>query len=154
MNGCRREQEIAEVMRAGHWPAACGEELRSHARECRRCTDFVRVKTAFAGMRAADLPRARLDAPGLLLWRAQMRRRNAALERVARPMQQAYGFALGVLLAVLVGLGVMAVRQGADWTAGSFVQAWQDAGTLVVWGMVAGIALVGAVAVYVVVERE
>ena len=154
MNGCRREQEIAQAIRAGHWPAACDEELRAHARECRRCADFVRVKTAFAGMRAEDLGRARLEAPGLVMWRAQMRRRNAALERVARPMQQAYGFAVGVLLAVVVGLGVMAWRQGADWTAGSFAQAWQDAGSLVVWGMVGAIALVGAVAVYVVAERE
>jgi hypothetical protein len=154
MTACRREQEIAEAIRAAHWPAACEEELRSHVAECRRCADFVRVKTAFAGMRAGDLGRARLEAPGLLLWRAQMRRRHAALERVARPMQQAYLFALGILGAVLVGLGVMAVRQGVGWTAGSFVQAWQDAGTLVVWGMVGAIALVGAVAVYVVAERE
>jgi hypothetical protein len=154
MRGCRREQEIAEAMRAGHWPVACDEELRSHVRECRRCADFVRVKMALAGMRAGDLGRARLEAPGLVMWRAQMRRRNAALERVARPMQQAYVFAVGVLVAVLVGLGVMAVRQGADWTAGSFVQVWRDAGTLVVWGMVGAIALVGAVMVYVAAERE
>jgi hypothetical protein len=154
MSGCQREQEIAEAVRAGHWPAACDEELRSHVAECRRCADFVRVKMAFAGMRAGDLGRARLEAPGLLMWRAQMRRRHAALERVARPMQQAYLFAFGILLAVLVGTGVFAWRQGVEWTAGSFVQAWQGAGTLVVWGMVGAIALVGAVAVYVVMERE
>ena len=154
MSGCRREREIAEALRAGHWPAACDEELRSHVAQCRRCADFVRLKVAFAGMRAGDLGRARLEAPGLLMWRAQMRRRNAALERVARPMQQAYVFAVGILLVVLVGLGVMEVRQGVDWTAATFVQAWQDAGTLVVWGMVGAIALVGAVAVYVAAERE
>ena len=53
----------------------------------------------------------------MLWWRAQLRRRNAAIERVGRPILGAQIFALATCL--LLGLGVVATqaRQGLNWVS-------------------------------------
>jgi hypothetical protein len=120
---CGREKEIAALIKAGHWPAASGEELRAHAALCRRCGELVLVKEAFQAARASAVREsavreAKLDSPGLLWWRAQLRRRNEAVERIGRPVTGAQVFALAVNLVVAVGLIVAEWRNGAAWFKG------------------------------------
>jgi hypothetical protein len=61
---------------------------------------------------------ARLASPGLLRWRAQIRQRNAAAERAARPIAVAEIIALAgtLLLAAVLAIGQRA--ELADWLSG------------------------------------
>jgi hypothetical protein len=52
----------------------------------------------------------RLESPGAIWWRAQLRRRNAAIEKMSRPIVGAQIFAL--VLVVAVGAGAL-VWQGS-----------------------------------------
>src|SRR6185312_3337073 len=99
LRACAREQELAEAVRSGRWPLGCEPELRAHVEGCRRCGEMAMLTAAFQQARAqavgaADLTRAGLPNAGLLWWRAQLRRRNAAMARVNRPLAGAQGFAL------------------------------------------------------------
>ena len=108
---CAREKEVAELIRSGHWPRACTPELCDHVAACRQCSDLVLVTQTFQTARASTTP-PRLESPGALWWRAQLRRRNAALERISRPILGAQIFALAV--ALILGIGILAweSRQG------------------------------------------
>src|SRR5580704_9560552 len=96
--GCAYEQEVAALLDRGHWPEACSEELRAHVSGCRSCRELVFVKQAFRSERIRAAGEARLEAPGVIWWRAQLRRRNSALERIEKPFLGAQIFALAVCL--------------------------------------------------------
>ena len=112
---CSREKEVKESLRRGHWPEGCGEELRAHVQGCRRCDDLVVVALAFRTSRSEAEKAAPVVAPGLLWWRAQLRRRNAAVERISRPIRVAQIFALAVNLVVAVGFLTWQARHGVRW---------------------------------------
>lgn len=112
--GCVREREVTELLRQGYWPEACGPELRAHVKACRICSDLVLVTSALVEERRRTMPMARLEAPGALWWRAQLRRRNAAIEKMTRPIVGAQVFALAMALVAAV---VVLVWQGGNWMA-------------------------------------
>jgi hypothetical protein len=58
-----------------------------------------------------------LPAPGVLWWRAQLRRRNAAVKQIQRPILGAQIFALALTLLVAAGLVVSQARHGVQWLA-------------------------------------
>jgi hypothetical protein len=101
---CAREKEVMALLRSGRWPAACDPELREHAAGCSLCAQTVLLKSAFADALARAKDEARLEAPGVVWWRSQLRRRNAAVERVNRPIAGAQRFALLVNLLAAVAL--------------------------------------------------
>jgi hypothetical protein len=70
--------------------------------------NLQRARAEAAGV--APLPRA-----GLLWWRAQLRRRNANLERISRPVQGAQIFALAVTLLAAAGFVVAEVPHDSSW---------------------------------------
>lgn len=112
---CVREKEIAELLRLGHWPAAASEELRAHVSRCRGCSDLVLVTRSFQRAREGVEANARLQAPGVLWWRAQLRRRNAAVEKISRPILGAQVFAFAVILLCAVGFVVFQTTHGVRW---------------------------------------
>jgi len=112
---CAREKEVAELLRRGHWPHACSAELRAHVAACYACSDLVLVTQRFRSARADAAGVARLEAPGLLWWRAQIRRRNAAIERIGKPILDAQIFALAVTLLATAGLVISQARHGLRW---------------------------------------
>jgi hypothetical protein len=114
---CPREQEIAESLRNGHWPEACNPELRTHVHDCPRCGDFVLVSQAFKRSRRGSENAATLVPSGVLWWRAQLRRRNAAIERIGKPITVAQIFALSMNLLVAVGFLTSQARHGVQWTS-------------------------------------
>jgi len=65
-----------------------------------------------ARRQSAELPR--LEPAGAIWWRAQLRRRNAAIEKVAKPILGAQLFALAMALVVAVGV---AIWQADNWRA-------------------------------------
>jgi hypothetical protein len=115
LSACSREKELVEVLAKGHWPHACTEELRVHVTACRFCTDLVLVASAFQSARNDSIASANLPSPGVLWWRAQLRRRNAAIESVGKPILFAQVFALSTVLLLGLGLVVSQARQGVNW---------------------------------------
>jgi hypothetical protein len=103
---CSRQDEVRELLRQGHWPEASAAEVRGHVEGCRECGELVRLTVGFRAVREASLQQAQLMAPGLIWWRAQLRRRQQAMEQVSRPTQWAQVF--GILMSVCGGAGLVA----------------------------------------------
>jgi hypothetical protein len=103
---CAREREVTELLHRGYWPDACPAELRAHVEACRMCSDLVVVALAFQDAHKQTLPVPQMESAGGLWWRAQLRRRNAAIEKVARPIWGAQIFAL--VISVIVAAAVLA----------------------------------------------
>ena len=114
---CSREKDLEQALKDGHWPQGCGPELRTHVESCASCSDFVLVTQTFQRARSESEQEAPSASANLLWWRAQLRKRNAATERVSRPVTFAERFALFVY--VVVGLVFVAsqYRHGLHWAS-------------------------------------
>jgi hypothetical protein len=112
---CPYEPEVKLRVERGQWPQACPQDLLSHAANCRQCSEVALVTAAFQRARNQAVVAAKLGSPGLLWWRAQLRRRNAAVERISRPILSAHVFALGVNLVVAIVVAVWQARNGLAW---------------------------------------
>jgi len=112
---CPREREVTELLHRGYWPEACPAELRAHVEACRVCSDLVVVSQAFQAAHKQTTPLPKLESAGALWWRAQLRRRNAAIEKVGRPILGAQIFAL--FLSIVVAVAVLAWK-------GNTLKAW------------------------------
>jgi hypothetical protein len=115
LNACPRDKEVKELLERGQWPSACAPELRVHVEGCHSCGEVVLVTTAFQKARAEAAGAAKLGSPGVLWWRAQLRRRNAAVERIGRPILGAQIFALAVNLMLAIVFVVWQARHGFAW---------------------------------------
>lgn len=111
---CTREREIIALLHNGHWPQACSDELRAHVASCRSCSDLVLVTESLQASRRQTTELPHLEPPGAIWWRAQLRRRNAAIEKVSRPILGAQIFAV---LMTLVVVAAIAVWQFGNWSA-------------------------------------
>ena len=166
---CPRQSEIQELLASGHWPHACPADLRAHQAECRSCADLLLVTQAFQQSRAAAAGEVRLPAPGAIWWRAQLRRRSAAVERVGKPILGAYVFALSIALVVAAAMAISQARHGLRWFdwlgqsqgAALDLQVFNPLTLLnagwsltVLIPILATLALLGAVAVYLATERQ
>lgn len=118
---CAHEPELKTLLAAGQWPQAAPAELRSHVASCRACSDLALLTSAFQAERAIASRAAQLPPPGVLWWRAQLRRRNAALERMNRPILGAQLFAFATLCITLIGFLLFIRHSVAEWL-GSFSQ--------------------------------
>jgi hypothetical protein len=112
---CSHEKEVSALLQGGQWPAGCVAELRAHVTGCRVCSDLVLVTEAFRAARARSTGVAALNSPGLLWWRAQLRKRNAAVERVSKPFFGAQVFALSIYVLAAAGFVVSQARHGLRW---------------------------------------
>jgi len=173
---CVHEKELTRLLALGHYPHACPPELSAHAETCRSCAELILVTRAFQTTRAQTVAAANLASPGLLWWRAQLRRRNQAVERVGKPILGANIFALSVML--LFGVGFLATQatSGLRWlswftqlpaaTAFHLESLWpttllsSSARLSSGWGLpllipvCATLALLGGVAVYLALEKQ
>ncbi len=159
---CKREKEVAEALRAGHWPGASPEELRAHVAACNACSQRVVLAQAFRRERAAASAQPRLESPGVLWWRAQLRRRNAAIERISRPILGAQVFAVAVAVIAAAAFLFTQAKQGLGFLAwivdaprslhleALLPQSMQNAtgGALLLVALLAVIALAGGFAAY------
>jgi predicted anti-sigma-YlaC factor YlaD len=119
---CSHDAELKTEMESGHWPEASTGELRAHVAECRACRDAVRLQQSFRSARAVTLAQPQLPPPGLIWWRAQLRRRNAAFARVQRPIVGAQILAL--LVTVAIGAGMVIVELQSDAGSGISLSGW------------------------------
>ena len=87
---CAREKEILDLLKTGHLPRACAPELHAHVQSCLQCRDVIAVTQAFQQARAESARAARLQAAGVLWWRAQLRaatRQSSALLSRSPPLK-------------------------------------------------------------------
>lgn len=112
--GCGCEKEVREALQRGHWPAACAPELRDHVRQCGTCSDLVLVTEAFQLAKLHSSEVANVPA-GLVWWRAQLRRRRAAAERVSAPITIAQIFAWATSLVAAFGFFASQYQHGLRW---------------------------------------
>jgi hypothetical protein len=115
VTSCKREAEVKALLERGHWPQACDEELSAHVAGCGTCSDRVRLTEGFRQARAQAMAAAPLVAPGLLWWKAQLRRRHVALERLNQPVLSAQILVLSASLLAGVAVCVFRLRTGAQW---------------------------------------
>jgi len=154
MMGCARTAEVQDLLRLGHWPQAAGAELAEHVRGCRKCNEIVLVTLAFGAVKAGAMNAARVEPPALVWWRAQLRRKREAVQRVERPIRVQMFLVLavvcaGLVLAFRLSGGVAAWRAWMSTSAG----AGSLAPGLIIAGAVALVMMAG-LAVYVGVERK
>lgn len=164
---CPHEKEIAAMLASGQWPHAAPAELRAHAATCRSCAELALVTSAFRAARATASAAAPLVSPGILWWRAQLRRRNAALEWVTKPILGAQLFAFSICIAVAIAFAASHAAQGLSWIASlsqllrpasvDVAKFWPSSSGSAFWVLVpllATLALLGGVAVYLASSEE
>ena len=169
---CPREKEVKELVERGQWPvaAATAPELHAHVAGCRSCSEFALVTTAFKRARVEASNDAKFGSPRVLWWRAQLRRRNEAVERMGRPILGAQIFALAVNLVLAVGFVAWQARHGFAWLAWlqqlpetattQLDTLWSSAQSVSGWSLMlvipaaATLALLGGVVVYLASEKQ
>lgn len=114
---CSCENELTQALKNGHWPEGCGAELRAHVDACASCSDLVLVTRTLQCARSETEHTGAFGSPSLLWWRAHLRRRNAATERVSRPITIAQIFALSVYVFVGVVFVASQFRHGLQWAS-------------------------------------
>lgn len=161
---CTRESEVLASLKNNHWPQSCDPQLLQHVAACTTCGETVMLKSAFQTELAKSRQQARLDSPGLIWWRAQLRRRHAALERVSKPVTFAHVFAMAICIVAAASFAAVQIRNAGGWLAlldrlklsatspsevalsiTSFTQDWS---LMVLLPCAVAIALVGGVVVY------
>jgi hypothetical protein len=158
---CPREVELSVVLKAGHWPDACDSRLREHVSTCQRCRELVLLTQTFKAARAEAVVLGDLPHPGLLWWRAQLRRRNEALERLSQPTRIVGRFALLSALVVTLGFLIWQRHSISGWLDGlggvshpssfrldALWSATSNWNVLLLAGCIAALAFFGAVALY------
>ena len=134
---CSQQERVTAAIHAGQWPEGCDPELRAHVESCPTCSDAALVAQALRQARHAAIQSPQLPSPGLLWWRAQIRRRNAAIERMTRPIAVAEKIALCTVLLATIALIGWQYQPLASW----FSNFWAPFSTL---GQVPGLLLLAA----------
>lgn len=151
---CARSAEVQELLRLGHWPQAAGADLEAHVRECRRCGETVLLTQAFGHARTRSMNEARTEPPALVWWRAQLRRKHEAVQRMERPMRAQM---LVVLAVVCIGLGLAFRLSGGVTSWRAWMSAGAGVGSLGIGLIVASavaLAMMAGLVVYLAVERK
>lgn len=151
---CSQEERVKAAIQANQWPDACGLELRAHVEECQACSDVVLVAQALRQSRTATTQSAQPASPSLLWWRAQIRRKNAALEQVMQPVVVAEKVAALIIVLALVALLLWRRADVSGWLAGVWAPLSSMAILPVLLGTAATIAIFGGVAVYLLRTKE
>jgi hypothetical protein len=115
---CSHQEKLALELRQGRPPEVWDKELRAHVAACRSCSDLLLVAQSLQQDRISTVNAAQVASPGALWWRAQVRLRNGAMERVTRPIAVAEKFALISITAVALALIVWKRSQFLGWLLG------------------------------------
>ena len=115
---CAKQKAVAAALAEGRWPQA--DDLRAHAAACRSCSDLVLVTQSLQQARRQTMQALNPEFVGAassaaLWWRAELRRRYGAVERMAKPIAFAEILALIGVPVGLVGLIVWQWDQITGW---------------------------------------
>jgi len=123
---CAREGDVLDLIAIGQWPSRANRDLVDHVATCERCTDLAVVAAAILDLRGADEAAGRVPDGGLVWYRAQLRAREAAVVRAARPLLVAQ---IAALVLVVGALAVWASGQ-ADSLVAAGTATWTTAANL------------------------
>jgi hypothetical protein len=141
---CEKENAVLEAIRLGQWQ----EELREHVADCPSCADAALAAQFLQDVRESDLASTRVPSAGWMWWRAQLRAKREAAERIVEPItiveRVAYVFA-ALSIAGLIFWNWSSIRAwlspvGGAWkltslSAQSYLLAlWEKSGFLMVVG--------------------
>lgn len=112
---CRREREVAALVRAGRWPEACERDLVAHVATCLECQDVVEITDLLQQSdRGADV---RVPSAAQVWWRLAVRARLEREQAAARPVVWLQGLAaacgVGVAVAALGQVGPVLVESAS-----------------------------------------
>jgi hypothetical protein len=167
---CSQEKELAAALQEERWPDAVDPALRAHVDACRSCGELVLVAQTLRQSRNEAAQQAVLPAPGALWWRAQMRRRRGAVERMTRPIAVVEKLAFASVVLCLLCLAAWQWSPISEWVLRSTSAArpatsildnlwtpFASAGGWIPALLIAGLgtlAVFGGLAVYLLVEKE
>lgn len=162
---CPQRAEVAAAVRDGHWPMACDSSLRVHVGECRGCAEWVLIAEALRQDRAEAIQSAPLPSPGILWWRAQLVRRQQAIQQVSKAISVAGQVSVGVMVLSVIGLLFWQPSEIREWLLLStqFFSIWgaDAAGSqalgvycALLLGGLGVLALFGSYALYLICQRE
>jgi hypothetical protein len=125
VNWCPRESELWEAIAAGRWPDATNADLWSHVNECPTCRDVALVSASLSSEGLSARREAAPPTAAVVWWRAQMRARQEAASRAARPIT----IVQGVAVACAIGLAAAVAGSALDWLQGplTWLSAWRGA---------------------------
>jgi hypothetical protein len=103
---CPREQDVINAIVTGRWPDQCDESLRAHAAECAVCKELVEVTSVMRLDHEGLYEEMSLPSAGQVWWRAAIRARLEAPQRVARPLSWIFG----ISMACAAGLAIAVVQ--------------------------------------------
>jgi hypothetical protein len=152
LRGCSRLDEVRQSLTQGYWPDACAADLRMHVEQCSDCKNEILITTHLHRVRAEAVAAARPGASNLLWLKAQASRRNAALDRIGRPLAAAQAFAFVVILLAMAGI-VAAHWHSLTDRAESFTAILSDWGLGPIMLGVSVLVMLGCLAAYLTVER-
>jgi hypothetical protein len=150
---CSRLDEVRQALAQGHWPHACAADLREHVEQCTQCANEVLITTHLQRARSESVAAARPGASNLLWLKAQARRRNAALERIGRPLAAAQAFAFVVILAAIAGIVAVHWHSLTD-RASSLTAALSGWGLAPIALGVGVLTMLACLAAYLTTERQ
>lgn len=91
---CPREQDVINAIVTGGWPDRCDASLSAHAADCAVCKDLVAIASALTLDRRELEDEMTLPSPGQVWWRAAIRARLEATQRVSRPFSWLFGISV------------------------------------------------------------
>jgi hypothetical protein len=131
---CPREQEVINAIVTGHWPERCEASLVVHAAECAVCKELVDVTSVMRLDREGLHAEMSLPSAGQVWWRAAIRARLEASQRVAQPLSWIFG----ISMACAAGLAIAAVQ--LLWSPVQLAWGTSSPGTWLTWFGVAEFA--------------
>jgi hypothetical protein len=105
---CSREQDVIDAVSSGRWPDRCDDALRAHVAACAICAEVAEVARAIQDDHEAAWRDARVPPSGRVWWRAEMRARQEAARKAARPITLVQGAAAVCAGGVLIALAALA----------------------------------------------
>lgn len=85
---CEKEPLVIDAVRCGDWDdaARADDALRLHAAACPDCADAALAAQVLHELNTPDITEATLPNGGLIWWKAQLKAKRAAAERVTQPI--------------------------------------------------------------------
>lgn len=153
---CSQHDVLAAALRAGHWPEGSDPALRAHVESCDSCGDLVLVAQTLRQAHKEATHSAAIAAPGLLWWKAQLRRRNAAIQSVTRPVAVAEKIAVLVMVLAVVALIAWQSDQLGAWLANIWqpLSSFGQIPSALMIGLGTLLLLFGGFAVYLFTAKE